>query len=461
MKLFGESEYVLRAPSMLAGSLALVLFASFVRRQLRPRVALVATAAFAISWPAIYWSASAKPYAFDMLAATIILMSWFRFMSEGGRARGLAYCGLLQLLSIPACIMLAGIGATFGITALRRRDARLLRRFSWTVAAWVAVAVPFAIMGARSASELARRYMVWYWRSGFLSWHGFWSVVVQVILLIIVFFRSAVGYPLVAIPLVFTIGVLAWATTEPAFHKSMLALVAPFIVVVFLSILHEYPLGSFEYGELGGRVVLFLAPCLFAIVAIGIEQGDRRWGGVAFLIGSMVITLPLASAMIEHIPMEPLSTRPAYTYVARHIEKGDTLVVNVLLQHTFRYYAPHVGLDAVPAVMQPCGRPFRPPSGSVWIVDDTAARPSTAVLLGQWAEVRTAKMFGSVMVRRFRVPEGVHPMPDSVFVGGERRICPAMFPWNNRPLEAGPGKGNASVKDGAGGSGALSRRAVE
>ena len=68
--LLGGGEYALRLPALLASLGSIVLFAVASRRLLPPVGAIVATAVFALFDPLIYYSAAAKPYAFDVLAAT-------------------------------------------------------------------------------------------------------------------------------------------------------------------------------------------------------------------------------------------------------------------------------------------------------------------------------------------------------------------------------------------------------
>src|SRR5918999_1855822 len=69
----GESEYSLRLVPFLAGVIALILFRQLAVRALPGLGGLVAVALFAVGEPLVYWSAEAKQYSLDVLAAGALL----------------------------------------------------------------------------------------------------------------------------------------------------------------------------------------------------------------------------------------------------------------------------------------------------------------------------------------------------------------------------------------------------
>ena len=90
--LFGESERVFRAVSLVAGLVSLPLFASVAHRLLSKPATLVALAAFAILEPMIYYSNELKPYGVDLAIALLILDAVLRSLDRRVSAkRGSVY----------------------------------------------------------------------------------------------------------------------------------------------------------------------------------------------------------------------------------------------------------------------------------------------------------------------------------------------------------------------------------
>lgn len=136
----GDSEWLLRLPSALAGSFSLPLLYSLARRFLTPASAVAAAAVLAISPFHIWYSQEARMYAllgFAVLLSTVCLL---RLSESPTRARGLAYA---------LTIALAGYTHAFGLLVLPMH------------ALWY--------WAARSKlSNETRRALAWAWLSGAL-----------------------------------------------------------------------------------------------------------------------------------------------------------------------------------------------------------------------------------------------------------------------------------------------------
>jgi len=70
----GSLEYGARLPSLLAGLTAFVLFWRLIRERFSSPIVLIAVFVFAFSYMPVYYSAEVKPYIFDLLFSTIVLI---------------------------------------------------------------------------------------------------------------------------------------------------------------------------------------------------------------------------------------------------------------------------------------------------------------------------------------------------------------------------------------------------
>lgn len=108
MKVFGASEMMLRVPSLLAMTAALILFYCAARLFLSQQVALVATLLLALYPAVVFASIDARPYAFAMLATCATLYLLFRYRN-GGSVRTAAYLGFATASMLAFHYMFAAI----------------------------------------------------------------------------------------------------------------------------------------------------------------------------------------------------------------------------------------------------------------------------------------------------------------------------------------------------------------
>jgi hypothetical protein len=99
IRVVGESEWVLRLPSLLAGYLSVLLFCRWLARIHSPRLARW-TGAWLLLAPAHLWySAEAKNNMFTVLFSVIILTTFWR-LAEDRRRRATLFAGLATALAI-------------------------------------------------------------------------------------------------------------------------------------------------------------------------------------------------------------------------------------------------------------------------------------------------------------------------------------------------------------------------
>src|SRR5215207_893413 len=140
--IFGRDEYALRLLALLASLLAIVVFWRIARKVLRPPAATAAIAVFAMLDPLVYYSATAKQYAFDVAAAVLILA-----LSLVLEDRPLRRVELLALTLIGAVLVwfshasvfvLVGLGLLLGIRCIGDRDWRRTPALIAIVGVWAA-----------------------------------------------------------------------------------------------------------------------------------------------------------------------------------------------------------------------------------------------------------------------------------------------------------------------------------
>ena len=262
----GMGEYSLRLLPLLTGLALPWVVWRVVRAMGGPVAGVIAAALAAFSAPLIYYSAEAKPYTPDALVSAILIMLTQRVREEPRQSRQwwlLLIAGLLGvLLTIPLPLILAG-----AVTGLLL-DPKVR-----------------AAPGARK--NLAGMIGTWAVGSGLLYWlvyqgmttlylHRFWADTFLNPLAPDFPFRAYGGVLALLDPLppFEDFLPLRWglflivAAVIPAIRRAGLAgasqLVVPILATVFMSMLSKYPVGP--------RLLIFLSPCVFALVGIGLAE---------------------------------------------------------------------------------------------------------------------------------------------------------------------------------------------
>jgi len=128
MKLFGQSEWALRLPSLLCMSGAVLVVAAIGRRLFDRGTGLLAAAAFAFHHVVHFEARNARAYALAMLCATLATLALLRWLERPSvlRACGYALCVALMLL---AHFMFGGLLLVHGVWVFVLRGWRGAR---WT-----------------------------------------------------------------------------------------------------------------------------------------------------------------------------------------------------------------------------------------------------------------------------------------------------------------------------------------
>jgi hypothetical protein len=350
----GGSEYGLRLVPLIAGLVSLPLFWFVARRLLDVRIALLATALFAVCEPLIYYSSEAKQYGVDVVVTLAIVLAALRVMEEPAQTARLVTFAIVGLVSVwfshPAVFVLAGTGATIIIWEWlygRRSDAF---RLAAVAALWV---VSFGLHYVLFMRALGKNnYLMEYWtaRGGFMPWppgprsvtwfpRAFWEV-----------FRDRARAPVnLLLPEIaifaFVLGVVGLFLKT---RKVLVFLAAPVALALLAAVVRKYPFSE--------RLILFTTPLFLLVIAAGVgfvyDSVGQRGRLIAVLLAAALL-LPSAANAAKNLVRPPgrEEMKPVLRHVAKNWRAGDMLYVYYAGAKVFDYYAPRVGLKDVEPIV--------------------------------------------------------------------------------------------------------------
>jgi hypothetical protein len=344
--LLGPSEYALRLVPLLAGLAALALFARVARRMLPAPAVPIAAALFAFCGPLIGFSSELKPYSTDVLIALFLLDRALDAIERpaGLRRRGalatLAISGtVLVWFSLPAVFVLAGVGATLAAGALRSGERPRPRAVGATGLLWIASFAAFWLVFLRHIGRDPD--VLAFWKDAFLpfpprSFADFYWLPKTLGAL----FGDPAGFVFRGLGiLAFVVG--AWLLfREDGARLSLL--VSPILFALAASALRWYPFA--------GRTLLFLAPAILLLVALGIEEIREETSPRAPAVWAILLALLLFHPVLWSVralfhPREKEEMKSALAYVRGHAAPGDRLYVYSAALPAFDYYGPRSGLS--------------------------------------------------------------------------------------------------------------------
>jgi hypothetical protein len=262
---FGDSEYSLRLFPFLFAVASLFLFYHVARRCLAPWAVVIAMTFFAVSGHVIYYASQIKQYSSDLSITLLIALIGFDGVSKEmtvRRASLLAITGAVVVwFSHPSVFVLAGVGTTLAVVALRKKDWARLRRLVTCYAIWVLSFAAFYLISLRNLSGNETLENSWERKGTFMplppqslsdiGW--FFSAFFRM-------FANPLGLPFpIAAGLVFIVGCIALLKKK----TRLLILTSPVFFTLLASGVHKYPFGR--------RLLLFLIPLLLMVIAAGIQ----------------------------------------------------------------------------------------------------------------------------------------------------------------------------------------------
>ncbi len=443
---FGDGVWSLRFPALFVSCFALIAFWDLCRRTLEERALPWAVLLFAVSDRLLWHASEAKPYAFDVLVAVLLMQSFERTQSWSMTRQCLLWMPILPLciwLSYPACFLsggvIVGLLLRFDWRAAGRKPAVKEKdnsdsdftldshggltpcrspveehggltpspveehggltpcRSPWIflIALIAIVAVSFLLLVMGPAKAQRDGAMESCWTNHFPDWSRpwmfpIWSLFSSLDLLrynLIPFGQLLAG--------LFIVGsVISWKKREFAW---LAVLLVPGILVFFASCMNKYPYG-------GSRLEIFLAPALILMVATGIPAA-YDWLQQRMPMGRCVLTALLLMPAFQAgyrcvIDWPRADCASAAEYVLNHRKPGEALIIN---HWEFEYYFRRADVKPVylHAVVE---RPVR-----AWVVlagDRPEERDLSACMPG--AEIVERCEFYRAAAFRVKLPQLAH-----------------------------------------------------
>lgn len=378
---FGGSEWVLRAPSIAAGLVALALFVPLAYRLLPVWSARLALGLIALSPYLVAYSAEFKQYELDAcLTVGLVALgrpAWGATATRWQLAR-LALAGAAAVwFSHPAAFVLGGLGAAMLGDAVARRDRVALINRLIVCGIW---AVGFAACFLLITRKLgANPYLLDYWAG------AFWPLppagpgdVAWVVHHVLALFDNPGGFAAANIgagglaAACAAVGAIKLADTD---RRLLAVLVGPIVLALVASAVHKYPFA--------GRLMLFAVPLLILLVA----HGAAVLGGLlsplgpaagkvaaAAVVGTLFVPVVAENAAHLKRPLHAEETRAGLAHVAEHWQAGDQLVVTSGAGPAVGYYAPRFPVPAESTHLLGADRArfrdelARVPPGRLWVL---------------------------------------------------------------------------------------------
>ncbi|MGH7525141.1 MAG: hypothetical protein ACREMX_00395 [Gemmatimonadales bacterium] len=335
----GVDELTLRGVSLVSGLVLLLVLGSIARRLFPAEVTLWIVALAALNPSLIHYSNELKPYILDALVAAALIL-WALDVLRGvpGSRRRLLWAGALAVwVSVPACLVLAGIALVVAGASVER-DLR-----NWSTAAkftgvWgFSFALAYLTVYRRAAIG---SYMQRFWEQCYIrldSLDGLvysWAILLDSIWGIVLgagpSYDGLVSHALALSILGLSVVVLclvgaAWIARAQGARVTAL-LLGPILAMLGASAAQRYPIAT--------RLLLFELPIVLLLVGAGILASTSRWRHewraallVVLLAAYIAGTWP-RSARWELVPFQHAQAREAVEQFERYSKTDEPVYVS-------------------------------------------------------------------------------------------------------------------------------------
>jgi hypothetical protein len=348
--LLGYTELALRLLPFLAGIAALLLFVRLARLTLDPLAAVLAVGLLAVSYYPVRHSCEVKPYAFDLLAATALLLTAAAWLRRPERLAPLALLTVLAPMALAASypsVFVTGAVSVALLPAVWRRPGWAARALylAYNVLVGISFAALYLLVGAGQYGSTGGADN-WYWQESFPPGQPFallkWLVLIHT--------GNLMAYPvggpngLSALTcLLFLAGV--WQAGRARQWDLLSLSLVPFALTLTAAALHRYPYGG------SARVAQHLAPAICLLTGLGtagllrrlrLADTQPRWALAACVLLGLVGAGGLARDLVKPYKTEgDRMVRQIVTDVFRQAGPDDQIVIVDTGKHigaTFEWY---------------------------------------------------------------------------------------------------------------------------
>jgi len=390
VKIFGDSEYVLRLFPFLSRILAIVLFYRIATSFLKKSVVPIALGLFVFSERLFSWGVITKQYSSDVFFALLILMMTLWIQSKEvtiSRAGLWALIGAIAIwCSYPAVFILAGIGLSITISCIIRKKWKTIFRLSLAYLFWGVSFLVNYMVSLRHLNnddyltDLAHRNSMPFPPMSF-------SEVELIIKMFVDYIGYALGWSQAIFKTIYSHSI--FDLLGNIFHRisspeTSLSDVSGFLlfgltwVVFYLLAIFMFFLGCRTLLQrskekfffllfpacflfiasglfklpLRHRLLLFLIPSIILCIVTGIAQVREKTKNKSFLLMLALVGIffiyPVLSISYTVIkpknPLEiPQHIKPIIQYLKEHKQEGDIIYVYYAAGNLFEYYSEQFG----------------------------------------------------------------------------------------------------------------------
>ncbi|MBA9003202.1 glycosyltransferase family 39 protein [Thermomonospora cellulosilytica] len=302
--LFGDGEFAMRLPSVLATAAAAAGVAVIGRRLASAPTGMTAGLLYAGHPTAVRYAQEARSYAMVTAVAVLATYLLVRAVDSGDRRWLAGYASalvLLALLNLFGVLLIAAHGAT--LLWWRGRTGRLLTRWAIAVAVSAVAVVPWALATRRQQWQVA-----WLPRPNAetLGDLGVWL---------------AGSGPLVVVVLVLA-GAGLWAAPAGPRALPLVPLAVPWLLAAPVILL----LVSLAEPVFSPRYVLYCLPAVALLMGAGLVRLVARRAVAAIAVAALVMLSIGPHVEIRRQDSRPSDARAAAAVLAAHARPGDGLV---------------------------------------------------------------------------------------------------------------------------------------
>lgn len=360
--LWGTSEYILRLLPLVSGVISVFLFwalaRSFAREEERcSRESLTVLFALVFFAPAkhlIYFASELRHYSTDVALVCLLLWLAMSIRADDPWRKGLgAFCiaGLISVwFSLAAILLIAGVGVTIMVSSAARKEWRHVAAMA--VVCILCAAAFYGHLQIHERNIAARNLGEEIEVGNAMSW----MPLPPTSLSDLKWFRGAFDFFFY-----FPGGLTYRGLGGFAFLAGCLSLwhrkreylgfmILPIGFALLASGLHRYPFRD--------RYVLFLAPCLFLLIAEGITFLMERRHSTARVLGVVLFVMLAAQPFYHGLkvfanPRSGYEIKPLLAHLAEHRQPGDVIYISWMEGLPYHYYAPRFGLSDLETIEEP------------------------------------------------------------------------------------------------------------
>ena len=339
-------DYTLRLIPLIAGVASIFLMRRVCRCLVPVRSSVVAIALIALSPTLIYYSSEVKQYSSDVAIGLSLLLLGTKCLRDNPSQRSFVWLGIGGAIAIwfshPSLFIFAGILLTLGVRAILRRDMRVL---ALTAATGLVYGISFGLDYWISLRQLAANsYLKSYWSESLAPTSVFdakWYLNV-----IGGMFNDPGVLPAI-LPLNILLFVFGIVTAIKRNRWFTMFLIAPIVFCLAAAVLGKYPFS--------GRLLLFLLPFLFLLLAFGVEgisdwceaRSKTRVSRFVFLGLAMYLLMGFTTTDVRNVIQPPLKEhiKPVLSYLKEKRQPSDPIYVYYGAKPAGAFYGPDYGLD--------------------------------------------------------------------------------------------------------------------